>query len=84
MNITTYSKINRRPEVLERIGLSKSTLFNRIKLGTFPPPISLGCRAVGWLEHEVDATLSLMSAGYNENQLKALVSELINKRKEGV
>ena len=29
--------------------------MKRVKEGTFPAPISLGDRAVGWLEHELDA-----------------------------
>jgi prophage regulatory protein len=34
-------------------------LYARIKAGTFPKPIHLGdSKAVGWLEHEVDAWLA--------------------------
>ncbi len=36
-------------------GLSRSTIYLRIKQGSFPNPVSLGDRAVGWLEHEVQA-----------------------------
>ena len=50
--------ILRLPEVLTRIGLSKSTLYARIAENTFPKPINLGARAVGWLEDEIDAWLS--------------------------
>lgn len=44
----------RRSEVLGRLGTSNSTLFNRISDRTFVPPVKLGGRAAGWLEHEVD------------------------------
>lgn len=47
--------IIRRKQVEERTGLSRSTIYNRIQEGTFPRPVSLGARAVGWLETEVDA-----------------------------
>jgi len=50
--------IIRRGEVERRTGLKRSTLYERIKEGTFPRPISLGGRAVGWLEIEVDGWLS--------------------------
>lgn len=46
-------KILRLPEVTNRTGLSRSTIYSRIQDGTFPKPISLGDRAVGWLEGEV-------------------------------
>jgi prophage regulatory protein len=50
--------ILRRPQVQARIGLSRSTLYDRIRAGTFPAPISLGGKAVGWIEAEVDAWLT--------------------------
>ena len=42
---------------MQRIGLSRSTIYQRISEGTFPTPISLGDRAIGWLESEVDGWL---------------------------
>ena len=44
----------RLPEVLERTGLSRSTIYVRLDQGRFPQPVSLGARAVGWIETEVD------------------------------
>lgn len=49
--------ILRRKQVEIRTGLSRSTIYARISEGTFPPPIDLGGRAVGWLESEIDAWL---------------------------
>jgi prophage regulatory protein len=43
----------RRPQVEQRTGLSRSSLYEYIKDGRFPPPVPLGPRAVGWLESEV-------------------------------
>jgi prophage regulatory protein len=46
--------ILRRRQVEARTGLSRSTIYERIRAGTFPAPISLGGgKAVGWLESEV-------------------------------
>ena len=41
-------------EVLERTGLSRSTIYVRLDQGRFPRPVSLGSRAVRWVEAEVD------------------------------
>jgi len=49
--------ILRLPAVLERTGLSRSTVYLMISRKAFPPPISLGDRAVGWLELEIDLWL---------------------------
>ena len=46
--------ILRRRQVEARVGLKRSTLYGRIAEGTFPPPVRLGVRAVGWLSSEVD------------------------------
>lgn len=48
------SAILKLPTVKTRTGLSRSTIYKRIAEGDFPEPISLGPRAVGWLEAEVD------------------------------
>lgn len=49
--------ILRRKQVEQRTGLSRSTIYLHIKEGSFPRPINLGARAVGWLENEIDAWL---------------------------
>ena len=48
----------RLPTVKARTGLSRSTIYLRISRGTFPAPVSLGGRAVGWIEAEVHAWLT--------------------------
>jgi len=44
----------RLPQVKQRTGLSRSTIYLRIPRGEFPSPINLGGRAVAWLESEID------------------------------
>lgn len=46
--------ILRLPAVKLRTGLSRSTIYLRVSEGTFPAPVSLGARAVGWVESEID------------------------------
>jgi prophage regulatory protein len=45
--------ILRLPAVKTSTGLSRSTIYLRVAQGMFPKPVSLGGRAVGWLEAEV-------------------------------
>ena len=42
------------PGVEARTGLSRSTIYVRVDNGSFPKPIRLGARAIGWIESEVD------------------------------
>ncbi len=46
--------IMRLPAVMARTGLSRSTIYLRISKGCFPRSISLGGRAVGWIDTEVN------------------------------
>ncbi len=45
--------ILRRKQVEARTGLSRSTIYARVADGTFPRPVNIGPRAVGWVESEV-------------------------------
>jgi len=45
--------ILRLPEVLARTGLSRTNVYRRVAAGTFPAPVALGPRAVGWRESDV-------------------------------
>ena len=48
----------RLPTVKARTSLSRSTIYLRVSRGAFPGPVSLGGRAVGWIEAEVNAWLT--------------------------
>lgn len=50
--------ILRLPTVKARTGLSRSTIYLRVAEGSFPAPVSLGGRAVGWIEAEVNDWLA--------------------------
>jgi prophage regulatory protein len=54
----TSIRILRLPEVMARVGICRASIYLRIADGSFPKQISLGARAVGWLEHEIDAWLA--------------------------
>ena len=59
--------ILRRKQVEARTGLSRSTIYSKLKHNpkrpgdydpSFPVPISIGAKAVGWIESELDAWLT--------------------------
>ncbi len=45
-------------EVKARTGLARSTIYDRIKAGSFPAQVSLGARAVGWLASDIEGWIS--------------------------
>ena len=54
---STHPTVLRRRAVERRIGLKRSALYKAIAEGSFPRPVKLGRRAVGWLESEVSEWL---------------------------
>ena len=47
------SRILRMPEVCEFTKLGKSTIYKRLSEGTFPAPVRLGPRAIGWRVRDI-------------------------------
>jgi prophage regulatory protein len=52
------NKFLRLPQVLDRTGLSRTTLYLRISEGEFPKQVSLGARSVAWVEAAVENWIS--------------------------
>ena len=50
-------RIIRRDEVSKLTGLARATIYDKVKDGSFPPPIRLGPRSVGWRLSDIDAWL---------------------------
>jgi prophage regulatory protein len=56
----TSNRVLRMSMLRDKVPLSRSTIYEAIKKGEFPAPISLfnNGRAVGWLESDIDAWLA--------------------------
>lgn len=59
--------ILRRKQVEARTGLSRSTIYAKLRRNpkrpsdydpTFPKPVAVGAKAVGWIEAEIEAWLA--------------------------
>jgi prophage regulatory protein len=67
MAAQTAPTILRRRQVEARTGLSRSTIYAKLRHNpkrpqdydpTFPRPVSLGAKSVGWVEAEISAWLT--------------------------
>ena len=47
-------RIIRLKTVLHRSGLSRSTVYRKIKEGTFPPQVPISANGAGWSETEIN------------------------------
>jgi prophage regulatory protein len=55
-------KILRKPTVVERVGLSGTTIWRLVRDKKFPAPVELSSNAVGWRESDVEAWLGSRKA----------------------
>ncbi|MFO1319012.1 MAG: AlpA family transcriptional regulator [Burkholderiales bacterium] len=52
---TTKHSVLRLRSVMDRTGLARSTIYERMRDGSFPRQFTLGERCVGWLASDIDA-----------------------------
>ena len=80
MNQSQQLRFIRKPEVLNLLAVSKTTLQTMVNDGLVPPPIHLGERAVAHINIEVNQVLAAMAAGKTQEQIKELVEYLVDNR----
>lgn len=51
-------KIYRLKELTKMVGLSKATIYRKMKAGTFPASVALSDRATGWRAEEIEQWLA--------------------------
>ncbi|MBN3846116.1 AlpA family phage regulatory protein [Paraburkholderia sp. Ac-20342] len=69
-SIKMVGAILRRRQVEQLVGLSRSTIYQRMKEGTFPPAVPLGGRMVGWRASDIELFL-VDPAGYGASSSKS-------------
>lgn len=40
---------------MEKTGIGRSSIYAKVRDGSFPPPIQLSQRMIAWIEDEIDA-----------------------------
>lgn len=51
-------RVLRLQELIDKLGLGRSTIYRMMDEGEFPRPIHLTRKAVGWRSSEIDAWLA--------------------------
>ena len=58
MQTNTPDRILRLSAVLDRTGLSRSTLYRKMQNGTFPKNVRISTRCAGWRESAIESWMS--------------------------
>ncbi|UZT80736.1 AlpA family phage regulatory protein [Ectopseudomonas chengduensis] len=70
----------RLPAVMNATGLTRSTLYLRIKQRLMTPPVKLGERVAAWPADEVEAINAARIAGKTTDEIRELVTQLEQQR----
>lgn len=55
-------RLIRLPEVMSRVGLKRSAIYQRMSEGRFPKSRSLGGKCTVWVEAEIDAWVNSVAS----------------------
>jgi prophage regulatory protein len=59
------ARLIRLPEVMARVGLKRSAIYQRMSEGRFPKSRSLGPKCTVWVETDIDAWIDSIAKGYS-------------------
>jgi prophage regulatory protein len=60
---------------MERCGLGRSSIYAGVKAGTFPAPVRLSARAVGFLESSIDRWVAQRMAATSTDRERETVEQ---------
>jgi len=70
----------RLKKVMDVMGISRSTIYLRIKQGLMPPPVKIGERCSAWPNYEISAINAARVAQKSDNEIRELVAQLQRQR----
>jgi len=79
--MNTFLRLKR---VMDVMGISRSTVYLRIRQGLMPPPVKLGERCSGWPNYEISAINAARVAQKSDNEIRELVAHLQRQRMTAV
>lgn len=72
--------LKRAKQGCAQFSVGLSTWYDWLGRGLLPPGIALGLRSVAWPAHELDAIAAARIAGKSDDEIRALVRDLIAAR----
>ena len=80
--VPAHHSFARLPAAIDQSGLSRSTIYDLVQRGLFPPPIKAGPKLALWVRSEISAWCAAQIAGKSEDDIKALIVSLVEARKD--
>ena len=69
-------------EARNALGVGNTTFYEQLNAGLITPAVKLGVHSVAWPKHEIQAIVAARIAGQSDDQIKALVKQLVEDRQK--
>lgn len=74
------ARLIRLPSLVQRLGCSRSTVYQMVADGLLPKQVKISRRCVAWPADEIEAVMTARLAGTDDAKVKALVINLHGRR----
>ncbi|WP_235578151.1 AlpA family transcriptional regulator [Pseudorhodoferax sp. Leaf267] len=71
----------RMSAVVAHTGRSRTSIYRDVEDGLFTKPVRIGTGAIGWPDYEVASLIAARVADKSEDEVRALVADLHEKRR---
>jgi prophage regulatory protein len=75
-------RLIRLREVQARTGLAKTTIYQRVRMGAFPAPVSLEGRLTAWVESEIQGWIDSRIADRTQSARDSSQIVLVHSKNE--
>lgn len=70
----------RLTDIMQKLGVGKSTVYNLMEAGLFPKQISISPKSVGWPSNEVNVLINARIANFSDQDIQAIVKIMHENR----
>lgn len=74
------TSILRLPNLIKKIGISRSGVYQHVNEGLLPPQVKIGERSVVWINDEIEQILAARIQGKTTLEIKKLVLKMVADR----
>lgn len=82
MNLTELRHV-RLHELTKLLGIGRSSIYQMVSDGLFPPPVKMSRRCSSWPLVEIQTVVRARAALKDDEEIRALVKEIVQTRLKG-
>lgn len=77
-----HLRLIKNTEARNALCVGNTTFYEQLNAGLITPAVKLGVHSVAWPKHEIQAIVAARIAGQSDDQIRALVKQLVEDRQK--